>query len=1226
MMWNGFLTESDREPTFNDLENAIRVLGTSSGLEFVEIHFLNLLKENVDWQNEEQSGEIRRCVKLAIKIRDESEKLLFGCKPHVQYWIKTEFDLFEALRRTYEDRLLAGQYEDLSSKMSELLVEYEKLAKEGKSIDTAKQIHDRALHEIPYYAAWATREMIWSKTKSTTNPNDGLATSDEDTIDIEEIASLFAKVNQLTGVLKKWNDIDNKWTVDDQELTENIKIGLDGLSGKLSKRRYKLWTASKNPDTMLGIQRILMCPLIAPGERAQLRNTYVEILEGQFKSKQHEFKSEEIEPSKSKLTFDDFEKWVNTLDTSLQKVKRDPGGKDDFVFSMYGTDWLRLLNEEKLDAFKQWCNETPYRNSGQNKSERPKKEQRFIYGNLDVITRIAAPSLAERKAIIELGEITNVRTQIDLIDANFMSLWKAKRALEDFWGDNQFVEAGQIPKVAVPYFAKLAKHYDGGCTNINDEREYLDYRDRYQRYGLAARSLRIRETGPSLDFDPKSKNVERKESKVDVKASELPNGMLYVFAARPLDQSDIMPIYFDSSQSTRRKPIDSMRIANNGAEFSYGVSTRDLKSLGGQDSAVFNTIIAFRGHGAVASIRAESKTVPIPLEDFTVTTYEKTDPTPPIVKVTGQGTGTTDVIFVLDCSNSMNQKMVEKGEGFEDKAPRLDFAKDALRKLLEGLKGNKDLRIGLVAYGHSVSWDFAKQDYERFRKELPEGKLTMNNDVEILHKLKTNSSHSDSDEYDIIIGKYLQSGVDKEKGKKKGLQARGQTPLYLAILMAAEHLNENDRSGNNSIPKQIVLLTDGVKDTWDDGRKEVKAKQFSDLIKNNELDEKLKNIKIHVAGFGMEDFKSDTQKIITSKKWPKSDKYPEDKRGKSLNRKELQRLSKQLRELDNLEKLVDRMGGTKIYTNSASTLREHLEETVKLVKYTVVNNRDRVVPNNELLELGVDWRPQQLPFKPGLRWVKVIGKSNTELPLFLYGGEVVTLNYSESGKLKLSAGNLNISQSEQIVMGDVGQQASYEVGRVWARPHDFFHEFEFVVRTKNWTKEISRRPTAMYLEVIPQNNSKAKSYYVQDYNYVNSRSFPVVRFGQVELEPDTYALRLFYVPFEKQLDLTQELKIEQGIKNPELGTARKVKVERIGQQVTVTISGGDPETLKKMWVHMDKARNSNRTFHVHKSEVEHQFELENIGENDPASLWIKEFDQVFGENDFVEFSFEKKGT
>ena len=1247
MMWNGFSNAPDREPTLNDLENAIRVLGTPGGLEFVEIHFLNLLKENVDWENEEKSGEIRRCVKLAIKVRDASEKLLFGCKPHVQYWIKTEFDSFEVLRRTYEDRLLAGQYEDLSSKMTELLAEYKKLAKEGESIDTAKQIHDRALHEIPYYAAWATREMIWNKTKSTSNKQqnengkhdsskDRFPTDDtiptgkrnptnENPIDIEDIAALFAKVNQLTGVLNKWNDMDNKWIGDDQDLTDSIKLGLDTFKGKINERSRELWKASKNADTMLGIERILMCPLIDPGERAELRNTYIENLITQFKSKKHEFKSEENEPSKIKLKFDDFEKWVNTLDESLQKVKRDDGGNDDFVFSMYGTDWLKLLNEEKLNAFKQWCNETPYRNDGQNKTERPKKEQRFIYGNLDVITRIAAPSLAERKAIIELGEITNIRTQIDLIDANFMSLWKAERALEDFWGDNQFVEAGEIPKVAAPYFAKLANQYDGGCTNINDEQEYLDYRDRYKRYGLAARSLRIRETGPSLDFDPKSKNVERKESEVNIKADSLPEGTLYLFASRTLDRADIVPVDFDSSQSSRREPIDSTRVASNGVDYSYGVSTRDLKNLGGQDSTVFQTVVAFRGHGAIAKITAAHKTVPIPLEDFTVTTYEKTDATPPIVKVTGQGTGTTDVLFILDASGSMGTEMNEMEEGPAVLRERLILARETLKKLLNGLKGSKELRIGLMAYGHRAKLQTdkgravidqntkkAKYEYNYRMQIIDRSKLYLNNDVELLHPLNPNASFTMEDEYEIIIDKFLE--------EDSPLRPMGLTPLYRAILEAAEHLDPSGGMAPVTIPKQIVLLTDGVNETWDYEDNEAIygpniTVHFAKLLDENKLNQKLKNVTLHVVGFGMADLKERQRKLDEENK--------KNKTNKTLSPDDQKRLEKQKK----LERLVKKLNGTTFYTNSASELRTHLEETVKLVKFSVVDDRDRdlVVQEEELLDLGSDWRPQQLPFEPGLRWVKVIGKTNTELPLFLYGGEVVTLNYSESGELKLSADNLNISQSEQIVMGDVGEQASYEVGRVWGLPHDFFHEFEFVVRTKNWTKEISRRPTALYLEVIPQNNSKAKSYYVQDYNYVKSRSFPVVRFGKVELEPDKYALRLFYVPFEKQLDLTQELKIEQGIKNPELGTARRVKVERIGQQVTVTISGGDPETLKKMWVHMDKARSSNRTFHVHKSEVEHQFELENIGENDPASLWIKEFDQVFGENDFVEFSFEKKG-
>lgn len=1211
VLWKG-LVGQDSQPKLNDIECALKLLehnqlaDTKTNPEFVEIQFLKLLKENVDWDNEAHIVDIRNAVASAIRVRDRSESLLNECSPYVQYWIKTEFDRFEELRRVYEDKLLAGKFEDLPGEFDILLGEYEKLGADALSISNAKFTLDRARFELPYYTAWATREWMWYKTRTESNTSEELRPTDLDSIQLEELEELIEQTNKLAQVLDKWNNPGRRWGTEsnDQAIAGAVSDKLESFKSKLSAKQDILSKHGTSTDTMLAIQRILMCPLVPSNNRTILRDKYIEISNAQFESGQEQYTSEKLERSKQKLPFVEFKAWIEKLEQKTMQVNFDPLKRDEFVRSIFQTEWANTLDEDQLRKFKAWCDSVP-ESSNSSSGVKPKKQQRADYGKIDTARRIGAATLAERKQLKDISSLTDVSTEIANIDKGFMSLWMAERALEDFWGDNEFTRAGSIPDATNPYFAKLARHYHQKCTDIDDEPEYFEYQKRYEDYREAACDLRIIYSGGLISIDRDSSDIVSKQATVTLSGKKLPKGWAYLYASEALNAKNTLPVEFESTESTRREPIDSQNLAAD-KEVGFEISSNVLKELSNTSKMPFSAVIAFRGHGTITKITAIHSASGPTLTESTTTSFRKLTLPPPTVKVEGDGRGTTDVMFIIDCSGSMDEVM-KMGEGANAvQVERLFAAKATLKKLLEELKGNKELRIGLMAYGHRVSVKkrlnnkgvevavtddngdpvyVMKLDPESVDTYKPRG---FNDDVELLHPLQPGVPYSDKYEYDTIIKDFLNDN--------RRLRPNGQTPLYAAILRAADAMRDEGSIGSDSIPKQIILLTDGVNQPWDFDV--VKGVVFNDI--DREVKNKLKNVTLHVAAYGMEDLQK--------------------RNAAGLNNTEQKELEKQ----KDLNTLVSKLGGTIFYTNDAEALKDHLEETVKIAKYAVVPGSSQSVRDDELLDLSATWRAQDPTFKPGEYLVKVFAKDEYRLPLCLYGGESLTVKYAEGRELSISSKDTDYYSAKPFVMGDGGRERRYQAQMLHWRPGSTYYQFQFVLRNENWETEMSFRPTQLMLEIVSK-NSDVKTQIVQDYNYLGSRSYPVVEFGNVQLDEGEYYLRLYYVPFQRELDLNDFKEFNTDTEYS-LANGRRANIKRTGDVVTVTITGGDFEGLNRMWVQMENVKSVRRRSQRNPDLVEHQFTLDGVGETDQVKLWMKEFPTVFNEDEKVEFSFEKTGN
>jgi hypothetical protein len=151
----------------------------------------------------------------------------------------------------------------------------------------------------------------------------------------------------------------------------------------------------------------------------------------------------------------------------------------------------------------------------------------------------------------------------------------------------------------------------------------------------------------------------------------------------------------------------------------------------------------------------------------------------------------TALMFILDCSGSMTKKVLMEGK----LVPRIHVATTALKRILENLV-NKPFSVGLSAYGHRVGW--ADENASKIVRRPRPGrnpneleKIVPSNDVEMLFPCEP-------------FGLTQLGRFNAELGP---LHPLGETPLYLAIAQAVEHLRKQCPGPGE---KRIVVITDGV--------------------------------------------------------------------------------------------------------------------------------------------------------------------------------------------------------------------------------------------------------------------------------------------------------------------------------------------------------------------------------------------------------------------------------
>jgi Mg-chelatase subunit ChlD len=781
--------------------------------DLVEVHFLRMLAEHLDpplWKTALER------VHRALLARQVVEQAAAPEDPRVLYWAEPLVDQADQARRSAEDRLFVGSPAVLNEADGfwEKAIgedgkggEYRRAIDRAGEVAAAFQVRDRAWAELPYLAQWILAR------QETASADAQLRTAIDDT------GRLAAQLDAHLA--------DRQWPPEAAALATR----LDGELQALLNRRFQsecteLKTAGEDKETLRRIAAVLAVPLLSGYDRNQLRNKYLSIA-GRITAAHTKYEvavTEEalVENAAAKQArqqaVDRLQAWeehplvlmlesagvagVSPADVAPTKGAAQPGATPGQRAKLSEESLLTRLARQEADVRRrlsglpesaQKCLEDTAKRL-EAKGEQPPKPADVRAGDsmADRLTRAAA-------AFLDAGVRARLRGKPDIepadwlrrLDLHYLMLWQGSRTADDFWGPAQ----GRGPEGATSYFAPVARAYGESAEKL---------RQGVSRWKAAVDQLaQAARQGVQPTVEPKWKYVfvDQQDQAVRHEVSVMiPPGVPPGTAAVYLQDSEgLLPLWGEKRQPLRRM---SIAVTPQGSPPTAKYSIPNNPRLGAQQAHRLQAVALYRGH--------------VRTDDFYVSPatgldieYARPDYPKPTIVVRGEERQTTAVMFILDCSGSMDEPVtIRRKETVggtvtvePEQTTRLNLARDALKDILRGLTGRENpFDVGLIVYGHRVGWDpDAPQRPVILNPQPPPpfvprpakwAQIYPYNDVELVQPL----------------GRFTQNELKEVTGKLAGLYGMGETPLYLSIIKAIEHLRREAGAGQ----RRIVVITDGV--------------------------------------------------------------------------------------------------------------------------------------------------------------------------------------------------------------------------------------------------------------------------------------------------------------------------------------------------------------------------------------------------------------------------------
>ena len=165
------------------------------------------------------------------------------------------------------------------------------------------------------------------------------------------------------------------------------------------------------------------------------------------------------------------------------------------------------------------------------------------------------------------------------------------------------------------------------------------------------------------------------------------------------------------------------------------------------------------------------------------------------------GDGTQAVTFILDCSTSMSAK-APQGDGFVQtssnlSATRLDVARQAIREALDRLSVDGSNRVGLVLFGHRLTWQPGVSEPDLMEQTRY---LEQTLGFEVLKELLPGD--------DVEIARHLSRFEPRDltllDTRLNALEPWGEDPLYLALQKAVDTFERP-----SGAERRVIVVTDG---------------------------------------------------------------------------------------------------------------------------------------------------------------------------------------------------------------------------------------------------------------------------------------------------------------------------------------------------------------------------------------------------------------------------------
>ncbi len=1271
MLWDGICRNDDFSPDFVNLDHWLKKLdvvsasvpGSLSINELIEMKFLHLLAENVDWKSASSETispkTIELAVRRAVQCRQACENFAINVDPRVLIWVSDEFHKLEDTRRIAEDYLFANQFETAVGLFESVIEQFaestsDNLGSKARSLADAFSVRNEVARKSPYFAMLIARQILRNETSGKDVP------SGVDFVQLRERWLTLAKQNhELANELSRPSTgIEEAVTSESiRRNTENIlnwardvKSSLDFLEGQLGEQRnYLVDIKTDDTQAMVYIPDLLLSPLVTT-RREDLRARYLQSISRIAPDVSWGQRVQSMNVASATGPQQQFQEFLRSAGLVNQQVFFTPLQRS-ISARPFRQDWE--TTRISSDSFKEIEGEL----EKAMELEESLPNQRSALQNSDYWLRCVAAELADYQSVFAVSENQpsdhfgvwgRTGSELNRVQESLHTNLKIERVLADFWGNNLIDDP---TKPSNPYFQRIAREiYDRLGNDAEDHRKILDatlgplFANRLN----SARAFQI----ACDDYQYFRNEAEEKSHSFSVRANtELDqrahvNGMdlgpiavaqLQLLQSRLSQEPVLIKAIDESGKIAERRiayDLDKLRTGNLPNQPFY-FSPESLPPLGNVQA-----VLSFRGHLADAQFQVRG--LDKQPDDFVPKIKLAHIPSTwraPTVLVNSDERAVTNVVFVLDCSASMRGSFrAREFEGIEYVPPagtqpeaaenttRFQFLKRAIVERLDQMRLSKLYRVGIVAVGSRVNFKFVGKAPSN---ELEYSELVQVKDLEVENIRPKNDAH---------VTNKLTSRADwpdeewtKIQENITTLQPHGQTPLYAGMLKATEMLNASGVKGS----KVIVVISDGVEEVYE-FREEIPQLDEEFSRENYKLlKQKLPadNIQVFFVGFDLE---NDQSESAQAQKRRMSDLF-----------------SSRLEEIESL--------ATKrrtYYPSHIERFRKDLDEIARASRFLVSRSGQKIAEE----ELNQGWQPadQIEQFEPGFYKISIQNKEATKL-LWLEDGEFITLGYDGS-ELKLAHGPDAGANAIHSVEKTIGRD-KYSISLFQPnlqRPDMIPFEFLFE-RVPN--SEFSYRPNRLCLEILPDRPSaKAPAYLLQDYRFVNKseQNAPAVQFASPALKSGSYTLRLWTQPFQEknespsgQVYLADEhMKGPTGaLRQPQKFGADEVVIEAWGdsveRSVTIRLTCDNPQALRTLLVDLfvedspSKARNGidfpiNRVFAepVLLTEstggtdpkpvfVEHTFLLDKQYGSLPISFSVRPLDSIFGTPDSVDFRFQK---
>lgn len=830
---NGDVSPAKLTPMVDSVEAASDRAQAGPGV--IEIHFLRMMRDYLDPAVRSRYPDLTR---TALRTRDLAEKAAAPTDERVLYALQKLCDEADENRRRAEDALFVGneeairacrqRYEDTGGPGGS----YVRAEKQAAELAGALRVRDRAWAETPYIAQWLTVRLR----------QDSPQQWDRHQADLRQLVL-------TTQDLAKELEISLAQGEASSDLTRKTKTAsglLDAMHQELQKEIDDESHRGDNRQTAQEIAVLLDTPLISGAPRNRLRERYLSILalepstedssrlgaaaESSATQPRHRNRLATGEHPLVAILRRDYleEKGTRPPEARLLEDAKvpTPGGKPPEA----AIGWLAeegAAVRKKLSEFQFQAEENCKKTEENLDRTISPGSSRGGLSRADQLVRAYAAVLPASLTESAWPSHEDPTTRLRRFDLHHLLAWQAYRAMEDFWGprDKPFFQA------AAAGYLRSAKAVVPRAQRPRYAGQDLDERLN-QLVGAARQGIVPDTLADPTDRATPSTALTRLVAEVP---ANMPAGDAALCIEDPApgtasDAANAQPkwrqVPLADDEKAARSPWGRVRVAveagpRRPAAEQYWISNRDPSlTFSGSRAKSLEAVALYRGHKTEKPL-----VVTLLVADREVLLAAPNYPKPTIT-VHGEANLGCSLVFVLDCSGSMNE-LTPSGER------RFIVARNTLIEVLLSLakRAGHPYQVSVIAYSHRRGWKLnaAKTAYDviQWNEDAIQNKTaSRDRERDTIVVGPATPQNTPSLDWELIWGPQIltEASFREVKDRLNRLHPLGETPLYASIHEAVRLVRRA-----STREKRIIAITDGIDEQSADDQGRWTTTSWSDV-------------------------------------------------------------------------------------------------------------------------------------------------------------------------------------------------------------------------------------------------------------------------------------------------------------------------------------------------------------------------------------------------------------